>query len=636
LAKRDWWLDPEQLSLFEQRLAAIRLGRREVLKVAAAAGGVAMSAVAAACSSAPPPTQAPAPPPPTQAPAAPPTSAPAAAPTQAPAATSAPAAAATKPAAAATAPAAAASPAAATKPSSGSKFAAAPGTFRIPNYQEPSSFDFNYDLYCNGDASVLAGLMKFDPEQKAVPDVAEKVDVNDDASVWTFTIRSDAKWSNGDPVTADDFEWSWKRQLDPATKAPYAAFLYDLKNGEAFNKGKQDITRDSVGVKAKDKQTLVVTLEGPRAYFGVLAAYTAALPAHRPSVEKFGPKWTEAANGVWNGPFKLTQWEHNQYYVLEKNDAYWNAKNIKLQKVISPIIPYAAWLLAYENDELDWINRGPVGELKRVQSDPVLSKEMLKFSLVGTWYLVPHVKMPPFDVKNVRLAMAHAIDREAIVKGPLQGLGVPAYTFNPPGFPGYNPDKYDDLTKYDPKAAMELLKGTPYEGGKNWPKITLTQRDEGDAPKAVGDAIIQMLKQNLGMQIDHVVGEAKETYDRMYKGEIQLMWIRWYADYPDPNNQQYQVFYGGTTTGHRQVWQNDAFDKLVTDAKGVKDPEKRFAMYRQADRILAEDGAAIFVYYPYNYGLLKSRVSGMPKNSAGDPVPNWNIFTRMYEYLEVK
>ena len=110
--------------------------------------------------------------------------------------------------------------------------------------------------------------------------------------------------------------------------------------------------------------------------------------------------------------------------------------------------------------------------------------------------------------------MAHAIDREAIVKGPLQNLGQPAYTFNPPGFPGYNSSKYDELTKYDPKLAMDTLRGTPYEGGKNWPKITLTQREEGDGPKAVGDAIIQMLKQNLGMQIDHQIGEAKETYDR--------------------------------------------------------------------------------------------------------------------------
>lgn len=616
----NWWSDPEQLRLFEERLAAIKLDRRHMLRYAAAAGGVSMAALAAACG-------------PAAVPAAP-TAAPAAKPTEAP-----------KPAAAATtAPAPTAAPAAkpteAPKPAAAPNFAAAPGTIRYPAGagRDALSHDFNYDLYCQGDPSLFAGLGKFDPELKAVPDMAERWESNADASVWTFYMRKGAKWTNGEPVTAHDFEWSFKRQLDPQTKAPYAGFLYDLKNAEAFNKGKEGFTRDSVGIKATDDYTLVATMEGPRGYFPVLASYTAALPAHRASVEKYGDgdKWTTPDKIVSNGPFKLTAWERERYWQTEKNADYWDAANIKLQKSIRPIIPYNAFLLAYENDELDWIDRGPIGELKRVQSDPTLSKEMVTFSLTGTWYLVPHVQMAPFDNKQVRLAMAHAVDREAIVKGPLQNLGQPAYTFNPPGFPGYNPNKYEELTKYDPKVAMDMLKGTPYEGGKNWPKITLTHRDEGDGPKAVGAAIIQMLKQNLGMQIDQVVGEPKETYDRMYKGEIQLMWIRWYADYPDPNNQQWQVFYGGNTTGRRQVWQNDAFDKLVTDAKGVTDEAKRFQMYQDADKILLEDAAAIFVYYPYNYGLLKPRVSGMPKNKAGDSVPDWNIFRSMRDFMDVK
>jgi oligopeptide transport system substrate-binding protein len=621
----NWWVDPEQLRLFEQRLAAIKLDRRDMLRFAAAAGGVSLAAVAAACGPAAVPQAAQ----PTEVPkpAAAPTTAPAA-PTTAPAPTLAPAAAAK--------PTEAPKPAAAAAPN----FAAATGTLRYPAGagRDALSHDFNFDLYNQGDSNLFAGLGKFDPDLKAVPDMAERWESNADGSVWTFYMRKGAKWTNGDPVTAHDFEWSFKRQLDPNTKAPYAGFLYDLKNAEAFNKGTSDVTRDSVGIKATDDFTLVATMEGPRGYFPVLASYTAALPAHRASVEKYGDgdKWTTADRIVSNGPFTLVAWERERYWETAKNPDYWDAKNIKLQKTIRPIIPYTAFLLAYENDEVDWINRGPIGELKRVQSDSALSKELITFSLTGTWYLVPHVQMAPFDTKQVRLAMAHAIDREAIVKGPLQGLGQPAYTFNPPGFPGYNSNKYDELTKYDPKQAVDMLKGTPYEGGKNWPKITLTHRDEGDGPKAVGAAIIQMLKQNLGMQIDQVVGEPKETYERMYKGEIQLMWIRWYADYPDPNNQQWQVFYGGQTSGRRQVWQNDAFDKLVTDAKGVTDEAKRFQLYQDADKIMLEDGAAIFVYYPYNYGLLKPRVSGMPKNKAGDFVPDWNIFARMQDYLEVK
>jgi oligopeptide transport system substrate-binding protein len=641
-----WWLDPDQLQHFEARWAAVRIDRRQMMKVAAAVGSVSLAVVAEACASNPPasPTAAPAAPA-TAAPAAPtaaPTTAPAtAAPTAAaPTATTAAAAAPTAAAATATAaPTTGATPATAAtaQPAAAPKFAGGAGIFRVALIEDPpNGFDYNYDLYAGGDPSVLSGLLMYDPDYKPIADMASTFEPNADSSVWTFHMRAGAKWSNGDPVTANDFEWSWKRQLDPATKASYAGFLYDIKNGQAYNQGKAGITQDMVGVKAEDANTLVVTLEGPRGYFPAIAAYTAALPAHRPSVEKFGAvKWTEAANGVWNGPFKLSKWEHNQYIQLDKNPDYWNAAKIKLNTVIIPIQGYDTWLLSYENNELDWINQGPLGELKRVKADPVLSKQMITFSLTGTWYLVPSVKIAPFDEPKVRLAINHAVDRNAIVNGILQGLGVPAYTFIPPGFPGYNPDKLDAFTTYDPKLAMAALVGTKYEGGKNWPKITLTQRDEGDGPKAVGDTIIQMLKQNLGMQIDHEVGEPKATYSRMYNGEIQLMWIRWYADYPDPNDEHYLVFYGKTTTGHRQVWDNIQFDDLVTKAQGISDPTARWALYHQADQLLAADGAASFVYYPYNYGLLKPTVTGMPKNTAGDYVPYWNIFVRMYDYLTV-
>ncbi len=162
---------------------------------------------------------------------------------------------------------------------------------------DPSSHDFNKDLYCSGVPALFAGLMVFNADFVSVPWMATKVEGNKDGSVWTFTIRKDSRWSDNSPVSARDFEWSWKRQLDPATAAPYASFLYDLKNGEAYNK-KQITDASQVGVRAKDDWTLEVTLEGPRGYFPVLAAYLAALPAHRGAVEKHGDKWTEAGNIV--------------------------------------------------------------------------------------------------------------------------------------------------------------------------------------------------------------------------------------------------------------------------------------------------------------------------------------------------
>src|SRR5437867_8935963 len=217
---------------------------------------------------------------------------------------------------------------------------------------DPSSHDFNKDLYCSGVPQLWAGLMKFDANFQPVPYVAEKISSNPEGSVWTFTIRKDSRWSDGSPCTAKDFEWSWKRQMDPASKNPYSSYFYDIKGAEAFNKSKVP-DASQVGVVAKNDWTLEVTLEGPRGYFPVLSAYLAALPAHRPSVEKHGDKWTEAANIVCNGPHVLEAWEHNKVMVLRKNKHFFGAKDIVLEKATIPIVPVQSGALPYENNELD-------------------------------------------------------------------------------------------------------------------------------------------------------------------------------------------------------------------------------------------------------------------------------------------
>src|SRR5436853_1181301 len=233
---------------------------------------------------------------------------------------------------------------------------------------DPSSHDYNKDLYCSGVPSLWAGLMKFDVNFQPVPYVAEKITSNKDGSVWTFVVRKDSKWSDGSPCTARDFEWSWKRQMDPASKNPYSSYFYDIKGAEPFNKGKVP-DASQVGVQAKGDWTLEVTLEGPRGYFPVLSAYLAALPGHRGSIEKYGDKWTEAANIVCNGPFVLDAWEHNKAIVLKKNKHFFGAKDITLEKVTAPIIPIASGVLPYENNEID-LTRLQTEDLKRVPSDP--------------------------------------------------------------------------------------------------------------------------------------------------------------------------------------------------------------------------------------------------------------------------
>src|SRR5216684_439303 len=498
---------------------------------------------------------------------------------------------------------------------------------------DPSSHDYNKDLYCTGVPFQFAGLMVVNAEFVAEPYLATKVQSNKDGSVWTFTIRKDSRWSDNSPMSARDFEWSWKRQLDPETKAPYAAFLYDIKNAEAFNK-KQITNRDEVGVKTKDDWTLEVTLEGPRGYFPVLAAYLAAYPAHRGAVEKHGDKWTEAGNIVTNGPFVMEQWEHNKQMVFRKNPHFFGAKDVHLEKAIVPIIPVQAGALPYENNELDltWLQPG---DLKKVQSDPRMQRDVFQYPYPGTWYLLPQVTKPPFDNVKVRRAVAHAIDRENVVKVS-QGLAVPAWSMIPPGFPGAVDDpKIKAIQRFDKKAALEQLKGTPFEGGKNWPKISLSMREEGLGSKPLAEAVQAVLLDSLNMKTELEVLEQRVFRERLWKQDLQFVWIRWFMDYPDPHNEYFDTFYGKKTTGKRQAWANEAFDKELEAGRDTRDPKKRMVHYAKAEEIMQQDVGYVPVAWVVRYAAKKPWVGGLEKNKAGEYVVDGNIYVDMLQHIYI-
>lgn len=512
--------------------------------------------------------------------------------------------------------------------------------FRQPWGGEPSSQDFNKYLYCGGETELWAGLTRFDKDYKPVPYVAESWEISEDGTVYTFKLKEGQTWSNGDPVTAADFEWSFKRQLNPETQAEYAAFLFDLKNGEAVNTKAEGVSVDDVGVKAIDDLTLEITLEGPRGYFLTVLAYAAALPAHKGAVEAFGEKWTEADNIVTNGPWKLTKWDHEVEMIFERFEEFVLEPKPKLRKRIVPIIDTTAQLSAYEANEVD---RALVAlaEVKRIQEDEAMAQEMRQFSLTGTFYLAPSYSMAPFDVKEVRQALNHAVDRDAIVATVLQGIGQPARTFVPPDSPGYlDPANYawiNEVTEYNPEKAMELLKGTPYEGGQNWPEVVLTYRKDELAgiPDLVTQAIQAMLKENLNMEVTLEGLEGKAFREKMWAHEIQLNYVRWYMDYPDPNNDLFLVWYSSRASGSRHEYNDPEFDKMVDEAAAITEFEKRMEVYAEAEKRMLEDGAAVYVYYPFGVRLYKPWVQGLPVNSAGLPVEDWNIYFALPQEVHI-
>ena len=254
----------------------------------------------------------------------------------------------------------------------------------------------------------------------------------------------------------------------------------------------------------------------------------------------------------------------------------------------------------------------------------------------GTWYLLPQATKPPFDNLKVRRAVAHAIDRENIVKVS-QGFAIPAWSMIPPGFPGALDDpKIKAIQKYDKKLAIDQLKGTPFEGGKNWPKITLSMRDEGLGSKPLAEAVQAVLLDSLNMKTELEVLEQRVFRERLWKQDLQFVWIRWFMDYPDPHNEYFDTFYGKKTTGKRQAWVNDAFDKELEAGRDTRDPKKRLEHYKKAEEIMQNDVG----YVPGGLGRpLRRRPSrgsaGIEKNKQGEFVVDGNIYIDMLADLYI-
>jgi oligopeptide transport system substrate-binding protein len=329
----------------------------------------------------------------------------------------------------------------------------------------------------------------------------------------------------------------------------------------------------------------------------------------------------------------LEAWEHGKQLVLRKNPHFFGAKNVTLERVIIPIIPVASGALPYENNEIQ-LTLLQSGDLRRLQTGPN-SKEVFRYPFPGTWYLLPQVTKPPFDNVKVRRAVGQAIDRENVVKV-AQGFAVPAHSMIPPGFPGaIDNEKIRAIQKYDPKAAIAHLKGTPFEGGKNWPKITLSMRDEALGAKPLAEAVQSVLLESLNMKTDLEVLEQRVFRERLWKQDLQFVWIRWFMDYPDPHNEYFDTFYGKKTTGKRQAWVNDAFDKELEGGRDTRDTKKRMEHYAKAEEIMQQDVGYVPVAWVVRYAAAKPVVKGFEKNKQGEQVVAGNIYIDMLSHLYI-
>jgi oligopeptide transport system substrate-binding protein len=507
--------------------------------------------------------------------------------------------------------------------------------------EDPTSFDWNLDLYCNAEETTFAGLLTFDQDLNIVPDWAETYEQNDDGSVYTFHIRKDNKgWTNGDPVTANDFVWSFGRLLDPANATPYPFILFDIKNAEKFNNGEIK-SADDLGLKAIDDWTLEVTMEGPRGNFLQKVAYTACYPSHKASVEEHGDKWASGEVPlVSNGPFKLDEWQHDVKVVTSKNEGYWDAERIQLDGAIHPVIPAENSVLAYEKGEgdqrLDWTNVS-AADLPRFQGDATLSKELTPYVYPGIW-MMTYNAVAPFDKLEVRQAVSHAIDRSRLVQV-TNGMALEAYSMVPPGIFGFFEDPtVGDIQKFDKQLALDALKGTEFEGGKNWPAITMHMRASEEIFNAdlMGNDIVAQLKENLGMDIQIEAIPQTNFTEQLFKNDWQLIFIRWWYDYPDADNGYGDMFYSRKSSGKRQDWSNSEFDDLVIAGRSEADPDKRLEIYQQAETLIQKDAGYTPLVYRLDQYAIKPFVKNVPVNRQGSKVPDGNIYVRMLTNVSVE
>jgi oligopeptide transport system substrate-binding protein len=440
--------------------------------------------------------------------------------------------------------------------------------------------------------ALFDGLVHFDRYGVPQPAIAQSWDISPDAKTYTFRIRPNAKWSNSEPVTANDFVESWKRTLLPETAAEYAYVMYHIKNAEAFNEGKiRDFSL--VGVQALDAQTLRVELEDPTPYFLDLLAYVPYLPVYTPSVKQFGDEWIKPAHLVNNGPFLMEEWRLNYRIRLRKNPNYWDAPNVHLQTVdLLPIENAISAYNFYASKVADLIlDKGltPSSLIPELKRRP----DFHAAPFLGDYFIRFNVTRKVFGDARVRQAFAMAIDRERIVQKITQAGEPPAYSFTPPGTAGYQPP---EMFHFDPEKARKLLADAGYPQGRGFSTVTYLY-DNKKLNEDIAIEIQSMLWQELGVRVELQKQEWKVYLNSMNRRDYDFCRSSWIGDYNDPNTfLDCFVTNGGN---NRTGWSNQEYDRLIEAAGKEADQRKRFDYFRQAEDILLNQATPICPLYFY-------------------------------------
>jgi len=453
---------------------------------------------------------------------------------------------------------------------------------------------------------LFCGLVERSPEMDIVPEIARSWEVQEDGCKYVFHLRNDARWSDGTPVTAADFEYAWKRALHPDSGSPAASLLYDIRGARAFHCGEVS-NPDQVGVRALDPTTLMVELQGPTSYFLHLLTHCIFFPLPRHVIEACGASWTEPGRLVSNGPFCLEDWQKGRCLVLVRNPKYSGHVTGNIQRVELNIVPeWPARFAMYERGELDTLLLSPAPPQERDRIRQQYAGECISGPRLATYFVRLDVTRLPFNDARVRRAFALATDRERLANVVSRGLVFPATGgFVPSGMPGHSAGIG---LPYDPSQARQLLTEAGYPGGQGFPVVELLTT-RANTPES--QYLTAQWRDNLGVEVQWQIIASVESLGRPTDQPPHMFLSGWMADYPDPDN-----FLRVGRQYCQADWRNQTYDRLVEEARRATDQGKRMKLYQQADKILIEEAALIPISYIRFHLLVKPWVTCFPTSAV--------------------
>jgi len=450
------------------------------------------------------------------------------------------------------------------------------------------------------------GLVTQDPQLNVRPAVAERWDISPDGLVYTFHLRADAKWSNGDPLTADDFVQSYQRMLTPSLAAEYAYMLWHVVGAEDFSKGKlTDFAQ--TGFKALDPRTLQLTLRQRIPFLLASLNHHAWYPVPTKVIAKFhgldrkATAWTRPENFVGNGPYVLKEWRPNQKIVAVRSPTYWDRAQVKLDEIhFHPIDLADTEERMFRSGQLDVTYEVPLSKIPLYQRERPDQIHIDPYC--GVYFYRFNVQRKPFDDVRVRRALTLAVDREAIAKNLMTGGEKPAYSLVPPDTAGYTSRH---ATKFDVAEAKRLLAEAGYPEGRGLPPIELLYNTL-EKHRVIAEALQQMWRQNLGVEVTLFNQEWKVYLDALNSENYQLSRGGWIADYVDPHV-FLDIWQTGSGNNHTH-WSNADYDRLLRAALDAPDDKARYEIYQQMEKILLDELPALPIYYYTQPRLIKPGV----------------------------